>query len=100
MLNIHGEAIYGTRICEPYSIGNYHFTRKGDTTYAFYLYKDDQEVVEEELYIPMMIEFSRIDLVGGQDKLDYRRIENGIVVRMPETELQIQAPIAHVFRIQ
>ncbi|BBH21987.1 alpha-L-fucosidase [Paenibacillus baekrokdamisoli] len=99
-LKVHGEAIYGTRICEPYSVGNYQFTKKGDTTYAFYLYKDEHEAVEEEIHLPLQATISQIDLVGGQDNLNYRRTENGIAVRLPESERLDKAPIAHVFRIQ
>lgn len=99
-LKVHGEAIYGTRICEPYSVGNCQFTKKGDTTYAFYLYKDEHEVVEEEIHIPVQATFSHIALIGGQESLDYRLTENGIAVRLPENERLDKAPIAHVFRIQ
>jgi alpha-L-fucosidase len=98
-LKVYGEAIYGTRICEPFSAGNCHFTRKGDTIYAFYMYKDEKEAVKEELYLPVQKSFSQIDLVGGQDNLQYSRTENGIIVHLPVNECSDQAPIAHVFRI-
>lgn len=99
-LKVYGEAIYGTRICEPFSADNCHFTRKGDTVYAFYLYKDEKEAVKEELYLPIQKSFSQIDLVGGQDHLQYSQAENGIIVRLPVNEYSEQAPIAHVFRIR
>ncbi|MCR8641134.1 alpha-L-fucosidase [Paenibacillus sp. N1-5-1-14] len=100
-LNVHGEAIYGTRACEPYSVGNYQFTKKGDTTYAFYLYKQEQEQVAEEIILPIQQSFTQIDLVGGQEKLEFRQVEGGIAVRMPkQAEQQDVAPIAHVFRMK
>jgi len=100
-LKVHGEAIYGTRTCAPYSVGSYQFTQKGDTMYAFYLYKDEQEKVTEEMHLPIQREsIARVDLVGGPDNLEYRRTEKGIAVRMPKAEQQDKAPIAHVFRIQ
>ncbi|MBB3109680.1 alpha-L-fucosidase [Paenibacillus phyllosphaerae] len=100
-LKIHGEAIYGTRTCEPYSAGRYHFTRKEDTVYAFYLYKDEQETVPEEIELPIAGECSRIDLVGGPAGLEFRKTEQGIAIRLPDSERQPhkQAPIAHVFRL-
>lgn len=98
-LNVHGEAIYGTRACEPYSVENVQFTQKGDTTYAFYLYKDENENIPDELHIPIQGNFNRIDLVGGQEVLDFSRTEAGIVVRLPEQERQGLAPIAHVLRL-
>ncbi|NOV04731.1 alpha-L-fucosidase [Paenibacillus planticolens] len=99
-LKVYGEGIYGTRICEPYSAGNSYFTRKGDTIYAFYLYKDESEAVQEEVLLPITQAFDRIDLVGGQDNLEYRRSEHGIVVRVSDNDRIAQAPIAHVFRIR
>ncbi|GIO64799.1 MULTISPECIES: alpha-L-fucosidase [Paenibacillus] len=99
-LKVHGEAIYGTRICEPYSVGRAQFTQKGDTTYAFYLYRDEHEEVPAELYLPLQQPFSRIDLVGGADNLEFRRTDDGVAIRLPEKEREGLAPIAHVFRIR
>ncbi|MET3549062.1 alpha-L-fucosidase [Paenibacillus favisporus] len=99
-LKVHGEAIYGTRICEPYSVGRAQFTQKGDTTYAFYLYRDEHEEVPAELHLPLQQSFSRIDLVGGADNLEFRRTDDGVAIRLPEKEREGLAPIAHVFRIR
>ncbi|MGN7168347.1 alpha-L-fucosidase [Paenibacillus cellulositrophicus] len=99
-LKVHGEAIYGTRICEPYSVGRAQFTQKGDTTYAFYLYRDEHEEVPAELHLPLQQPFSRIDLVGGADNLEFRRKDDGVAIRLPEKEREGLAPIAHVFRIR
>ncbi|WP_145141562.1 MULTISPECIES: alpha-L-fucosidase [Paenibacillus] len=99
-LKVHGEAIYGTRICEPYSVGRAQFTQKGDTTYAFYLYRDEHEEVPAELNLPLQQPFSRIDLVGGADNLEFRRTDDGVAIRLPEKEREGLAPIAHVFRIR
>ncbi|MEK5645055.1 alpha-L-fucosidase [Paenibacillus rhizosphaerae] len=99
-LKVHGEAIYGTRICEPYSVGRVQFTQKGDTTYAFYLYRDEHEEVPAELPLPLQQPFSRIDLVGGADNLEFRRTDDGVAIRLPEKEREGLAPIAHVFRIR
>ncbi|MBB3131466.1 alpha-L-fucosidase [Paenibacillus rhizosphaerae] len=99
-LKVHGEAIYGTRICEPYSVGRAQFTQKGDTTYAFYLYRDEHEEVPAELHLPLQQPLSRIDLVGGADNLEFRRTDDGVAIRLPEKEREGLAPIAHVFRIR
>lgn len=99
-LKVHGEAIYGTRICEPYSVGRAQFTQKGDTTYAFYLYRDEHEEVPAELHLPLQQPVSRIDLVGGADNLEFRRTDDGVAIRLPEKEREGLAPIAHVFRIR
>lgn len=96
----YGEGIYETRVCEPFSVGNNHFTRKGETLYAFHLYKDEHESVKEEMYVPVQYHFLQIDLVGGQENLCYRKVDGGIIVQMPEVERSVQAPIAHVFRMK
>ncbi|MFD2114652.1 alpha-L-fucosidase [Paenibacillus yanchengensis] len=99
-LNVYGEAIYGTRMCEPYSGDNCYFTRKGDTIYGFYLYEDDNETVQTEVHLPITQSFECIDLLGGQENLEYRPTESGIVVQIPDNEPSVQSPIAHVFRMR
>lgn len=98
-LKTHGEAIYGTRVCPPYRAGNIYFTRKGDAIYGFYLYSDEKDQVPEEILLPIRASFGRIDLMGGQEGLEYREAEGGIAVRMPERERSGPTPIAHVFRV-
>ncbi|MBB6729842.1 alpha-L-fucosidase [Cohnella zeiphila] len=99
-LKVHGEAIYGTRICEPYSAGNVRFTKKEGAVYAFYLYKNESEAMPEEIHLPWTGEAGRVDLVGGAKRIGCRRTESGIAVRLPESERRAEeAPIAHVLRI-
>jgi alpha-L-fucosidase len=87
-------------VCEPYSVGNVQFTQKDGKIYAFYLYKDENETVPEEIHLPLQKEFSRIDLIGGPEGLEYRKTDTGIAVRLPAKEREAKAPIAHAFRIQ
>ncbi|MCM3782424.1 alpha-L-fucosidase [Neobacillus mesonae] len=98
-LKVYGEAIYGTRSCEPYSVRNVHFTQKNEQIYAFYLYADKHQEIESRITLPINKEISRIDLVQGQENLDFRITDEGIEVELPEGELSGRAPIAHVFKI-
>lgn len=99
-LNVYGEAIYGSRICEPYTVGNTCFTQKNGIVYAFHLYKNASEPVPEEIHVPWNGEAGSIELVGSEERLDYSRTESGIAVRLPDSERSAkEAPIAHVFRI-
>ena len=50
-LKIFGEGIYGTRSCAPFFEGQLFFTKKGNTIYLFYAYKDTP-------YLPSQISFS------------------------------------------
>ncbi|MFE6796063.1 alpha-L-fucosidase [Paenibacillus chitinolyticus] len=98
-LKVNGEAIYGTRICEPYSEGSWRFTRKGETVYAFCLVEREQPPMEAEMCIPLRDSFARVELLGMDMPLDYRLTEKGITVRMPESVREKEAPEAIVFRL-
>lgn len=99
-LKAYGESIYGTRVCEPYSIGNIHFTQKNEQTYAFYLYGDEKQGVKPTVLLPLNNQdVARVDLVAGAEDLQFTKTGEGIEVELPEGELTGAAPIAHVFRI-
>ncbi|KKI89645.1 alpha-L-fucosidase [Bacillus sp. SA1-12] len=100
-LKIYGESIYGTRICAPYFKEDFAFTRKGETVYCSRLYKsEDGRYRDEHVYIPYPEKVHRIDLLGGEENLEFNQTEEVISVRMPATaEKDNQAPIAHVFRL-
>lgn len=36
-MKTNGEAVYGTKPIAPYADGNFRFTQKGNSVYAFYL---------------------------------------------------------------
>lgn len=98
-LKVHGEAVYGTRMCAPYFKANIGFTKKEDTVYCFYLYAEDA-IVQKEIFIPYDEdkEISRIDLIGESDNIAYKKTAEGISITLPESVLSEAAPIAHVFR--
>lgn len=98
-LRIHGEAIYGTRMCEPFFTGRHAFTRKGDIVYCSYKYEADDAAVEEFVHLPYTGEIAAIELVGSEGKLEFRRADDGVIVRLPFGEWLGDAPIAHVFRM-
>lgn len=99
-LKAYGESIYGTRVCEPYSIGNIHFTQKNEQTYAFYLYGDEKQEVKPTVVLPLNNQdVARVDLVAGAEDIQFTKTGEGIEVELPEGELTGAAPIAHVFRI-
>lgn len=99
-LRAYGEAIYGTRICEPYYTGKCAFTKKSDTVYCAYLYESDDSHVEEWVLLPYKGAVASVALMGMDVTLEWERCEGGINVRLPSSELMIKsAPIAHMFRI-
>ncbi|MFS0726513.1 alpha-L-fucosidase [Paenibacillus sp. 1P07SE] len=98
-LKVYGEAIYGTRVWEPYAAGAVRFTRNGDIGYAIRLYREG-EPLEEELLLPLAAEPASVGLVGGEAALDWRRCEDGIVVRLPEAVRAGETPYALALRIR
>ncbi|WP_339315209.1 alpha-L-fucosidase [Paenibacillus sp. FSL R10-2734] len=98
-LSVHGEAIYGTRICEPYAGEHCFFTQKEGTTYAMYLYSSETTQINQEIYLPLQHDIKQVDLIGSVEGLSFERTAEGIIVHLPAHELTEQAPIAHTFRI-
>ncbi|WP_020620906.1 alpha-L-fucosidase [Paenibacillus daejeonensis] len=98
-LHVFGEAIYGTRVWEPYAAGATRFTRKGDVGYAIRLYEEG-ETAREEVELSLTAEPASIDLVGGAVNLEWRRSEAGVVVQLPESVRASEAPEALAFRMR
>lgn len=98
-LKVYGEAIYDTRIREPYCIGNCSFTCKGNSTYCFFSYENSNIPVSQSIIIPFEGKVNRIDLLGSANQLDYEHKDKELIVKLPEVEVSKPAPIAHVFRI-
>jgi alpha-L-fucosidase len=100
-LKVYGEAVYGTRICAPYFKEGLAYTRKGETAYCFRLYQsEDDRYKDEYVYIPYTEKVHCIDMLGGEENLEFSQTEEGISIRMPKVvETEENTPIAHVFRL-
>jgi len=99
-LKIYGEAIYGTRICAPYQVGNVAFTQKSDLIYAIRLFPDAAESVPSEIEIPYagkISEISLLDSFDSKEPLEFARQENSLLVKVPLQRQTGLAPIAMVF---
>ncbi|MFK7691481.1 alpha-L-fucosidase [Paenibacillus sp. HJGM_3] len=98
-LKVYGEGIYGTRICDPYFTGEWAFTRKATITYAFRLYKEEDDPVQGPLTIPYPGKVDRIEWVGADQALEFHSNDAGLSVISPDTEHSGKAPIVHAFRL-
>ncbi|SMG39076.1 alpha-L-fucosidase [Paenibacillus aquistagni] len=98
-MNVHGEGIYGTRVCAPYVTDNVAFTHKDDTVYAFRMYGENEQATAT-VHLPYTENVKQIDLLGGADNLSFEKTENGIVVTLPADTDVAAPPIAHGFRIR
>lgn len=95
-----GEAIYGTRVCAPYREGQFAFTKKNNTVYAFLLYESENSKVKSKVVIPYREIINTISLIGVSKQLYFTQNNDKIVVNIPiEKTMKDSAPIAHVFKI-
>ncbi|GAA2393419.1 alpha-L-fucosidase [Nonomuraea africana] len=77
-LGTHGEAIYGTRPCEPYETDDLVFTRRADTIYAIGLRVDLDEV-----RVPLPQPPQAVRLLGHDGPLDWQTDDGEVIVRLP-----------------
>ena len=99
-LKTYGEAIYSTRVCEPYQANNISFTKKGDAAYAIRLYPSAQESVEPKIFIPYTQPVSKVTMLDSGEAVEFTKAEDGITVKVPAGRRGGSAPIALVFKLQ
>ncbi len=99
-LSIHGEGIYGTRVCAPYKKDGIAFTQKQAEkyVYAFKMYPDKEGEVEQELFLPFLDEVERMELIGSQEAIHYKKVSDGYQVELPKHHGEV--PIGQVLRIR
>jgi alpha-L-fucosidase len=98
-LRVYGEAIYGTRICEPYSEGQWSFTKKGDVCYAIRRINTDESVDKIDWTIPFKQGVKGIEEVGFNKEVEFEIIETGVRLKTMTGLLEGTLPIAVVFRM-
>jgi alpha-L-fucosidase len=99
-LKVYGEAIYGTRICDPYFTDDFAFTCKGDTTYCFRLFKNEADFsFEESLTIPYTQKVNQVEMLGGKGFVEFEQTDAGLTVKVPRLGEGEKAPIAYVFKL-
>jgi alpha-L-fucosidase len=96
-MGVNGEAIHATRAYAPYKQGRIAYTRRGGSIFAFYLLEDGERP-PAEIAIPAVRPRpnARVALLGSRANVAWSAAENGILVRVPETEA---TPHAVVFKI-
>lgn len=94
-LKEYGEAIYGTRPYAPYRTGNFAFTAKDDKVYAFYLYKDENEALINEVLIPVDLRAKSLSLLGSEMPVNFENTDQGVRISLPKREGK--APVCDIF---
>ncbi len=95
-----GEAIYGTRTAAPYQVGNFGFTRKGETVYAIMLVDSDDTQIPAKIRIPYPGTVSSVCLTDGGRELAFTADAAGILVDMPARSAGQKAPLAIAFTMK
>lgn len=98
-LKTNGEAIYGTRVCEPYRVDNLAFTRKDQKVYVFYLYNDDDSKTIQEIHIPLTGDIKDVRMISDNLDIKINQIDGKFVLKIPQRHLE-KAPYTDVFCIQ
>lgn len=97
-LKVNGDAIYGTRVCEPFIKENIAFTKKGNSAYAIRLFEENQ-VVANDFVIPFEGDVKAVTKLGSDVAVEFEKVEGGIRVVMPQEEIA-ETPIADTFELK
>ena len=98
-LKTYGEAIYGTRICAPYKVGNVGFTQKDKKIYVIFLHPNREESTETFLIPYHENPVKKVYWLPENKLLPFETTEHGISVTLPKQEKD-QLPLAEVFRLE
>ena len=95
-LKVHGEAIYGTRVCAPYKKGNIGFTRKDKTVYAIETFPEQSDPVENTVWLPYEVPVQEMTALGDVKIRSFRREDGGYRITLEEKEYE-STPVARVY---
>ena len=98
-LKINGDAIYATRICEPYSQGKWSFTKKNGDCYAIRRIDDDETIESIDWTIPFHKAIRRIKLVESNEEIRFWLIASGAKLDMDVIKFINRTSYAIVFKI-
>ncbi|WP_105616823.1 alpha-L-fucosidase [Vallitalea okinawensis] len=82
-LTTYGEGIYGTRVCEPYIINQYAFTKKENCYFVYYLYKEGERI-KHSFTIPIQCDVTDIREMGTGESLGFSRSDAGLEIQLKE----------------
>ena len=96
-LKLNGEGVYETRVCAPYTLNNFFFTKnpKTNSVYAFRYFKEET-APEAEMIIPYKGKVNAVTLLETGEKVEFTLQEDGIKVTLPEMDTK---PITVGFKI-
>lgn len=78
-LRIHGDGIYGTEPAAPYEYWKIRYTRKGEKTYAFFLYEDEVRI-PGRIHLEMEKDFSKVTLMRTGEEVKFTRQGRNVVL--------------------
>ena len=91
-----GEAIYGTRVCAPYKKDGIGFTQKDGKVYAIQTFRNEEDPVEDTVWIPYEGDFQKVTALGEDKVLSFSREKGGCRVVLEQREYD-RAPVGRVY---
>lgn len=87
-MKLHSEGIYGSKTFAPYSEGNFFFTTKEKSVYAYYIpAKDEAELpAEMELKAIARSSFKRAVILGSNKAVKVTSTDTGIKIHLSESQ--------------
>ncbi len=95
-MQVHSEAIHGTRPVEPHFHEGVAFTRRGNTIYALHLVQEGAPLPQTLLLPVKMREGARIEVLGWKGKVRSEPAEHGVLVHVPT---QLRTSAAHRYTV-
>ncbi|SHG44692.1 alpha-L-fucosidase [Flavobacterium fluvii] len=97
-LDVNGDAIYATKPILPYSEGNLYYTSKGEkTVFGIYLPTATEKEIPSQIVIKNSLKGKlNVMLLANKQKLNYKNVNGGISVTIPNSlraELAKQAGV-------
>lgn len=99
-LKVNGDAIYGTRVCEPYFDGQWSFTGKAEACFAIRRINSDETMEGIDWTIPFKQAIESVEIVGISQKVEFEIVETGIKLKMTTGLFNGTLPFAVAFRME
>lgn len=96
-MKTNAEAVYGTKPIAPYADGNFRFTQKGNSVYAFYLVPENNTQLPQNLQFSFPKKFKKVSVLGSNKAVKFEQQANNMNISTSDIK---QQPHAVVFKME
>lgn len=97
VLNTHKEAIYNTRIYEPYYSRNIYYTQNDNAAFAFYTYATTP-ILPSELRLKVSHEVKKVELLRNSQELKFKQNNDELIIFTDDINLN-ESYLADCFKL-